>query len=825
MALAAPTISIAQALPSNLVGLNLGEIQASSYLNQPFRGVIPFLFTSIENSNKLSVRLAPSSVFARIGAEKLPILDDLHFQIVTQVNKPVILIGSNRPIQLPFLNFVLEVEGPDGVVYQDYTVLLDPPNYQDSAVQTEVVLSDSVLDRKQPSPVTGDNLTLTKFASPDTSSSKSLKYKVKSGDSLSVIAQRQYRNGVSVNTMAQGIYKKNPSAFIRGDINKIRKGAVLILPTTEELKGFQFAHSTTNATASVDYAKPVEAGESYKVKSGDSLFKITRQFVAKDVSFTKMMNAIYTANPDAFSRKSKSLLKAGAVLQIPSANDVLDIKQQVVSTASDTIEQEIIADKKTVQAPEILDDLSLSTSSESNNAKNITSGIEKTAALKKDEYRVKEGDTLTTITKAAGHKEASFTKMMKAIYTENPGAFDKNNLIKPIAGSVIKIPALEGIESVPKDVSEIAETGKMNTSVDSVTDKETKQSTETTANSGLEKRIRELRAELGQAKTGLSDLKVNLENKDSLINEKDSELINLKSALLKLKIDQRIVDPGDSATVNNLYGEATKTKPEIAAISEPVATISGADKTSEALNEELKNYITSYFDASSAKDLTYMSLALILGVILIRYRREIYSYTSINYDQPGYYPAPDAEKYQLQEKNITFQDSIMDFDPISNDNNSPELFDDHKSHDDAAEFVETDESVESVEADESVETVEADESVDQEESEEITHCEHLITELFDDLSTNSEPVIGNTEWDSIEKVCDEYIDKIKEEESVTLSESVDSDQKNSVTDFEEMMNDLLENLTEVEGSSSDAENPSGLPELIDDETPERKETA
>ena len=64
----------------------------------------------------------------------------------------------------------------------------------------------------------------------------------------------------------------------------------------------------------------------YRVKEGDTLTQITKEIGYKEASFTKMMNAIYSINPQAFSKNSKSLLKAGAILKIPSVQEVLGIK-------------------------------------------------------------------------------------------------------------------------------------------------------------------------------------------------------------------------------------------------------------------------------------------------------------------------------------------------------------------------------------------------------------------------------------------------------------------------------------------------------------------
>ena len=94
MAFATPVFSARNALPSNTVGLNLGEIQSTTFLNEPFKGQIPILFSSKEDARLLKVRLAPASIFSQVGAERLPLLNDLDFNIAIIKNKPVIKIRS-----------------------------------------------------------------------------------------------------------------------------------------------------------------------------------------------------------------------------------------------------------------------------------------------------------------------------------------------------------------------------------------------------------------------------------------------------------------------------------------------------------------------------------------------------------------------------------------------------------------------------------------------------------------------------------------------------------------------------------------------------------
>ncbi|WP_299870944.1 FimV/HubP family polar landmark protein [uncultured Cocleimonas sp.] len=944
VAFATPTISIAQAMPNNSVGLNLGDINATSYLNQPFKGSIPFLFTSVESTRQLSVRLAPQHVFDQIGAERLPILNNLQFHIVNQSNKPVIQISSNSPIQLPFLNFVLEIEGPEGVLYQDYTVLLDPQGYQAESQITQgqptlfefsndsssEAINDATYQSNE-SEISNNDLPVT-YSSTSVVTNKAKNHKIKSGDSLSRIAKQYKPNDISLNKMMRAIFDKNPKAFIRGDIDKIKRGVVLTLPSHKELTGLNnIAKKIEFKGKTPKVSEVVLSKDTYKVVKGDSLSKITQKFVDKNTSFTKMMNAIFTANPEAFSQNNKSQLKAGATLKIPSFNEVASAPAEkapkvetptvttvAISSESTQVKPSKIASEKTASTENTaetksktdlsLDQLSLSTSNQ-----NSTS-IDETRVLEENEYRVKEGDTLTKIAKDIGYKNVSFTKMMKAIYTENPQSFEKNNITKLKVGSVLVLPKLNAIEGItytsdkksnvdtkPKeealnaqkltdssvtstsvkdspqkidDTNSSARTNVINmptkltgiiaTNKESVTEKLATTSINNNAEtvvspiinpdtSNLEKRIRELRSELDQAQSGLSKMETELSAKDAIIFEKDGQLVDLKSSLIKLKIsnekNQEILQsqgfaPEDVIIEDELYPETTSSSTAAEAVTLSMLKQSSISKTDEGFNHMLSSLIQDYSNNTSPKNLAYLSMVLILGWLLIRYRREIYSYTAINFDEPKYYPAPGIDEYELKERNITHQEPITEIDPIKEyiedtENNSvAELYSDP-----VQEFTEH-EYEEEVELDVLENEVPKEESIAK-ETKEIEHCEHLVTELFSDLNSSSssktEVSIGDNEWLSIEKICDDYIDSRSAEDTtivvdtlavdtlvvdtpkvaelngselkVTETKSSDSAKndvidfkeeklasESDVTDFDEMMSDLLKSLDGVEKS-------------------------
>lgn len=64
------------------------------------------------------------------------------------------------------------------------------------------------------------------------------------------------------------------------------------------------------------------AGEQITVQRGDTLIGIAEQFPVSGANLYQQLWALYSSNPKAFLRENMNLLKAGAALRIPDADDV-----------------------------------------------------------------------------------------------------------------------------------------------------------------------------------------------------------------------------------------------------------------------------------------------------------------------------------------------------------------------------------------------------------------------------------------------------------------------------------------------------------------------
>ncbi len=122
-------------LSSEVWAIGLGDINLDSALNEPLRAEIELLSATPEELANLKVGLASSETFARYGIDRPFYLQGLQFNMTSGPGGAVIQVRSRAPITEPFLTFLVEATWSSGRLLREYTVLLDPPTYAPPAVQ------------------------------------------------------------------------------------------------------------------------------------------------------------------------------------------------------------------------------------------------------------------------------------------------------------------------------------------------------------------------------------------------------------------------------------------------------------------------------------------------------------------------------------------------------------------------------------------------------------------------------------------------------------------------------------------------------------------
>lgn len=225
--------------------LGLGEIQVHSALNEPLDAEIKL--TQVRDLSPLQIqpRLAALDDYSRSGnVSQTRYLRDIQFQVLlTPDGDGRIRLRSSEPIQEPFLNFMVEVNWPSGRLVREYTLLLDPPVFDPTPVRRTLqparveAASESQAESRQaaarePAPVVTPPATAA--SNIRTRMNSETQVYVGNHDTLWEIVSRHKLAGVSEHQMMLALLKKNPSAFPTGNINAMRAGVVMDLPSMEE---------------------------------------------------------------------------------------------------------------------------------------------------------------------------------------------------------------------------------------------------------------------------------------------------------------------------------------------------------------------------------------------------------------------------------------------------------------------------------------------------------------------------------------------------------------------------------------------------------------
>ncbi len=223
--------------------LGLGPLEATSALNEPFTGRIEVLGAKSEDFDTLTIALAGEEQFRRAGIERTAVLFQLRFSVADSPDgKDYISITSRDSIREPFLNFLLEMNWANGRLLREYTVLLDPPLYDPNrrlaaapaAPRTASVARPPYVPATKPAIASATQPTPPRALTPSGAVAPAPNGDigpVGAGDTLWSLA-RSYRqdDGVSIQQMMLAILRQNPEAFSRGNVNMLRRGAVLHMP-------------------------------------------------------------------------------------------------------------------------------------------------------------------------------------------------------------------------------------------------------------------------------------------------------------------------------------------------------------------------------------------------------------------------------------------------------------------------------------------------------------------------------------------------------------------------------------------------------------------
>ena len=245
--------------------LGLGKITVQSALGEALRAEVEVPEINADEAASLRVEVASPAAFKAAGLEYSPTVNGVLVSLQKRADgRSYLSLSSSRPMTEPFVDLIIEASWSSGRLVRDYTMLFDPPNLRQAGAVTATA----------PSVGTG-------IARPAVTSTPIA--------AAAPQAKNQPTTTMRPAAPAQPVPPKSNTAIAKEKI-----------PAR---------------------SKPVATGQQVTVKAGDTASKIATQNKPASISLDQMLVALLVSNPDAFVGDNINRLRAGAVLNLPSAGD------------------------------------------------------------------------------------------------------------------------------------------------------------------------------------------------------------------------------------------------------------------------------------------------------------------------------------------------------------------------------------------------------------------------------------------------------------------------------------------------------------------------
>jgi pilus assembly protein FimV len=294
--------ALALTAPASAFAAGLGKLNVLSPLGQALNAEIEIVALRPGEEDTLVARVAPLDAFTAAGIEPTAMLNTMRFAIERRGNQRILRMTTTAPVNDPFVELLIELQWSGGRLVREYTFLLDPPEYKSrqaiaaapkpaapAAPAPEAAKPPAPVEAKPiepaapvapvivPAPAPADSTPAPADSTPAPSTPApsaaapsepakepaqepvkevplkepapepakeeaakppaglTVQHEVKKGDTLGAIARANLPPGITLNQMLIAIYRANQAAFIRENVNLVRAGRILNIPTAEEV--------------------------------------------------------------------------------------------------------------------------------------------------------------------------------------------------------------------------------------------------------------------------------------------------------------------------------------------------------------------------------------------------------------------------------------------------------------------------------------------------------------------------------------------------------------------------------------------------------------
>lgn len=343
-------------LSTSIYAVGMGGINVASALGQPLKADIDLLSVGKNEKDSLVARLASPDSYRSAGLD-YPYGNKFKFEILSRAGgEPYIKVSSAQPINDPFVSLLVELSWSAGKLSREYTFLLDPVDYV--PVQPEQAEVQTVSPTVQPSamapsavpavpaaaalpaesvtpvpavtpveqaaaasavpavPTQGEAkpeeqaIPVETEAAPEGQAASAVPavpankewVAVQRGDTMYKIAERYKLADMNLERMLVALYRANADQFDGKNMNRIRAGKILQLPTQDEYEAVTLPEAVKEIHAQAS------DWNAYRQKLASAATASGQTQVAEQVASGKISSSVTDQAPVA-KESAKEVLK------------------------------------------------------------------------------------------------------------------------------------------------------------------------------------------------------------------------------------------------------------------------------------------------------------------------------------------------------------------------------------------------------------------------------------------------------------------------------------------------------------------------------------
>ncbi len=112
----------------NAWALGLGRLSVQSALGETLRAEIDVTSLTPEEASNLHVKVANPDAYRSAGVDYNPVLPNTQITLMRRADgRPYLRLSSDRAVQEPFVDVILDISWSSGRLVREYTLLFDPP--------------------------------------------------------------------------------------------------------------------------------------------------------------------------------------------------------------------------------------------------------------------------------------------------------------------------------------------------------------------------------------------------------------------------------------------------------------------------------------------------------------------------------------------------------------------------------------------------------------------------------------------------------------------------------------------------------------------------